>query len=304
MVRAPGGEPAVTTRSDRPSAILGRPDFGRRVFGFFLAFGIKAYGTAAAVAVALSDAETVSEKGDAAINAVPSLLDEYRDAKYVFEHREEIQTAVDYVNENAPDRSELQRAAEESTETLAGIGSTYDDVLRAREALTDDLNPLDAAGPLRDAWEGRPELSSIQDLAEMAGQVSPFVDQVQVLIPVFYGGVLTVMDNFASDELGGTLGVIGAALVLAWILGTAVGFWARRGRPGLVAYILQGWGAHLFRDWYVRHLEYALGRPLYLAVRERVQRDVVADPEGALDPEGFQELERYFERRLGERVRR
>jgi hypothetical protein len=92
----------VTTRPDRTSAILGRPDLGRRVFGFFLGLGIKAYGTAAALSVVLSDAETVSGKRDDAIRAVPSLLDEYHDAKYLMEHRAEIQTAVDYVNENAP----------------------------------------------------------------------------------------------------------------------------------------------------------------------------------------------------------
>jgi hypothetical protein len=120
---------------------------------------------------------------------------------------------------------------------------------------------------------------------------------MQVLIPVFYGGVLTVMDNVASDEIAGTLVVIGAALTLAWLLGTAVGFWARRGRPGLVSYLLQGWGAHLFRGWYVDNLEFALGRPLYRAAREREQRDVVADPQGVLDHEAFEALGRYFEHR-------
>jgi hypothetical protein len=129
----------------------------------------------------------------------------------------------------------------------------------------------------------------------VAEQVSPFVDQVQVLIPVFYGGVLTVMDDFASDEVVGTLGVIVAALALAWVLATAVGFWARRGRSGLVAYLLQAWwGAHLFRGWYVDNLEFALGRPIFLAARARVKPDVVADPRGALAPEAFEALERYF----------
>jgi hypothetical protein len=287
----------MTTRRARPS-LLGRPDMGRRVFCFFVGFGIKAYGTAAALAVVLSDEETVRGKSADAINAVPNLLDEFRDAKYVVDHRQEIQTAVDYVNRSAPDQEQFEKAAAESTKTLDGIQTTYDEVLQAREAVS-DWSPLEAAGHLRDAWVAKPDLGSIGELAEVAGQVSPFVDQVQVLIPVFYGGVLTVMDNFASDELADTLGVIAAALALAWILATVVGFWARRGRPGLVAYVLQGWGARLFRDWYVHHLEYALGPHLYLAARERVQRDILADPEGALDPEAFQELERYFQRRVG-----
>jgi hypothetical protein len=289
----------MTTRRDRPS-LLGRPDMGRRVIGFFFAFGIKAYGTAAALAVVLSDAETVSGKSVDAVNAVPNLLDDFRDAKCVVDHRQEIQTAVDYVNQSAPNQEQFEQAAEESTKTLDGIQTTYDEVLQARDAVS-DWSPLEAAGHLRDAWGAKPDLGSIGELAEVAGQVSPFVDQVQVLIPVFYGGVLTVMDNLASDELAGTLGVIAAALALAWILATAVGFWARRGRPGLVAYGLQGWGARLFRDWYVHHLEYALGPNLYVAARERVQRDIVADPEGALTPEAFQELERHFERMVGSR---
>ena len=41
-----------------------------------------------------------------------------------------------------------------------------------------------------------------------------------------------------------------------------------------------------------------MSRPLYAVARERIQRDIVADPHKALDPEALQELERYFERRL------
>jgi len=290
----------VRSRADRTSAILGRPDLGRRVLGLVLVLVVNAYGTAAALSVVLSDSETVSGKAGDAVRAVPSLLDEYHEAQYVMDHRAEIQTAVDYVNQNAPDRAELQRAAEESTVTLDGIQTTYDEVLKAREALTDDWNPLDVAGPVREAWEAKPDLGSIGELAATAEQVSPFVDQVQVLIPVFYGGVLTVMDNFASDEIGGTLLVIGAALAIAWLLSTAVGFLARRGRPGLVPYLLQALGAHLYRDWYVDHLEFALSRPVCRAARERFQRDVVADPRRELDPEAFQALERYFDRRRGD----
>jgi len=96
------------------------------------------------------------------------------------------------------------------------------------------------------------------------------------------------MDNFASDEIAATLG-----------MGTS--FWARRGKPGFIASTLQGWGARLFRGWYLRNLDSALSRPLYAVTHERMQRDIAADPQEALDPEAFQELERYFERRLREK---
>jgi hypothetical protein len=56
-------------------------------------------------------------------------------------------------------------------------------------------------------------------------------------------------------------------------------------------------GARAFRRWYVHNLPYALSPPLYAAARERIQRDIVADPQNALDPEVLRELELYFEGR-------
>jgi hypothetical protein len=270
--------------------------------------GIKAYGAAAAVSVALSDAETVAGKRDDALAAVPNLIERYRDAKYIVEHREEIQTAVDYVHDNAPDAEEVQAAADESAETLDGIERTYSEVVQAKEAFPGlnplDWNPREAAGHVLEAWSARPDLGSIGELAEVADQVGPFVKEVEVLLPVFYGGLLTLMDNFASDEIAATILVMGAAFGLAYALGTCVGFWTRRGRPSLLARLLQRWGARVYRGWYVRNLEYALGRPLYAAARERLHNDIVADPQQALDPEAYRALERYFERRLAHRSSR
>ena len=261
-------------------------------------FAIKAYGGIAATSVALSDAETVAEKRDDALNPVPVLVDRYQDAQYVVEHRAEIQSAVDYLNLNAPEPEELQATAQQSTETLGEIQTTYDEVNQAWDAV--DRNPLEGFGAtdvvdhLGNALDARPDLGAISDLADAAGSVVPFLDQVQVLIPAVYGGVLTLADNFASDEVWDTLTVMGAALALAFVVGTAVGFLARRGRPGLLARMLQGCGARVYQGWYVRNLEYALGRPLYEAARTRFQSDVVADPEGTLDPEVYRKLERHF----------
>ena len=39
---------------------------------------------------------------------------------------------------------------------------------------------------------------------------------------------------------------------------------------------------------------------MYDAARTRIQRDVVADPEGTLDPEAYRELERHFARRAAD----
>ena len=292
----------MTTGRDRPSLPRGL-EVGRLLIGSVLELGIKAYGVGAAAAVALSDAETVGGKGQDALAAVPSLMERYRAAKYVADHRQEIQAALDYVNANTPPQAELEEAANKSSETLRGIETTYGEVTAAKEAV-DDIDarsPLDAIdqtgeafGHVRAAWGAKPDLDSISDLADKAEQVSPYLDQVEVLIPVYYGNVLNVADNFASDEIVATLGVMALVLGLAFILGTAVGFWVRRGRPGLIARTLQRWGARTFRRWYVLNLPYALSPALYAAAHERIQRDIVTDPQKALDPEVFRQLEVYF----------
>ncbi|WKN46566.1 hypothetical protein [Nocardioides sp. Arc9.136] len=287
----------MTPGPDHPP-LRRRLETGRLVAGSVLELGIKAYGAGASVAVALSDAETVGGKGQDAVAAVPSLAERYRSAEYVVEHREEIQVALDHVNEQTPPQAELEEALENSSATLDGIETTYDEVLEARDALPWD--PADAWGHVREAWDVKPDLGSIADLAAAAEQVGPYVDQVEVLTPVYYGGLLAVVDNFASDEVAGTLGVMAMAFGTAFVLGQAVGFWTRRGRPGIVARTLQRWGARTFRGWYVQHLPAALSPPLYAAARERMQRDIVADPEQALDHATLRELEEYFARRRRE----
>lgn len=309
----------MTTAPDQPASR--RPEVGRLLLGSVLEVGIKAYGAGAAAAVALSDAETVGGKGQDALAAVPSLVERYRAAKYVVDHRVEIQSALDYVNAHALPQAELEATLDRSSATLRDIGTTRDEVVAAKEAVdqaTDisvDLNPFngydgfdgldigktqEAFGHIRSAWETKPDLDSLSDLADAAEQVGPYVDQVEVLVPVYYGNVLNVADNFASDEIAGTLGVMALALWLAFVLGTAVGFWVRRGRPGLVARTLQRWGARAFRGWYVRNLPRALSPALYAAAQERIRRDIVADPRHQLDPESYRELERHFAGRAAE----
>jgi hypothetical protein len=277
-----------------------RLELGRLLTGSLLETLIKAYGAGAALSVALSDSETTTGKAGDAIRAVPNLADKYHEAQYVLDHREQIQAAVTYLNEHTLPQEELQRTADESVRTLSSIETTYDEVGRARDVLQLDgisgtfANVRDAIGHVGNAYDARPDLDSIRRLAEVADQVRPFTDQVDVLVPVYYGNFFTLTDNFASDEIASTLVVMAVALGLALVLGQIVGFWVRRGRPGLLAQLWQALGARTFRDWYVRNLPYALSPPLYDAAREHLQREIVADPEAALDEDTLRELEQWF----------
>ena len=273
---------------------------GRLVLGSGLELFIRAYGAAAALSVALSDAETTGGKAADAIRAVPNLADRYHEAQYVMDHREEIQAAVTYLNEHTLPQDELQQTADQSQQTLDAIETTYDEVGAARDVLEIDgitgtfANVREAIEHVGNAYSARPDLDSLRQLAGVADQVRPFKEQVDVLIPVYYGNFFTLTDNFAGDEIASTLFVMVLALAVAAVVGRAVGFWVRRGRPGIVAQLLQALGTRVFRPWYVTHLPWAITPPLYDAAREHLQQAIVADPETALDPETLAGLEEWF----------
>lgn len=273
---------------------------GRLVLGAGLELFIRAYGAAAALSVALSDAETTGGKVGDAVGAVPNLTDRFREAQYVMDHREEIQAAVTYLNEHTLPQDELQQTADQSQQTLDAIETTYDEVGAARDVLEIDGitgtfdNVREAIEHVGNAYSARPDLDSLRQLAGVADQVRPFKEQVDVLIPVYYGNFFTLTDNFAGDEIVSTVFVMVLALAVAAVVGRAVGFWVRRGRPGIVAQLLQALGARVFRRWYVTHLPWAITPPLYDAAREHLQREIVADPERALDPETLAGLEEWF----------
>lgn len=279
-------------------------EIGRRVVGFLGAVAITAYGAAAAVSVALSDEETVAGKSSDGLAAVSVLKDRYEAAKYVAEHRQQIQDALDYVNQNTPPPDDLERAAAQTSETLNSIGKTVAEVREAREALSDISGPrsLVREAPevfknVLEAFDERPSLDSLDELGARAEQAAPYVEQVRVLSGDYLEDVRHAADNFSSDEIVGTIGLMAAALGMAFLLAHAIGFWARRGRPGWLARTLQRWGARRFRGWYVEHLPQALSPPVYAAARERLQHEIVADPQGALDPDVFRELELWFANR-------
>jgi hypothetical protein len=290
---------------DHLSSLRRRLEVGRLLSGSLAEMFIKAWGVGAALSVALSDAETVGGKAGDAVRAVPNLTERYEQASYVVEHREQVQAAVTYLNEHTLPQEELQRTADESVRTLGSIETTYDALGRARSVLEIDGiggtfdNVREAIGHVGNAYDARPDLDSLRQLAGVAEQVRPFTDQVDVLVPVYYGSFFTLTDNFASDEIASTLLVMALALGVAVVLGRAVGFWVRRGRPGLVAIVLQRWGTQVFPRWYARNLPYVMGAPLYDAARTRIQREIAEDPERTLDPETLRELEQYFARRSG-----
>ncbi|WP_404386489.1 hypothetical protein LL946_07925 [Knoellia locipacati] len=295
------------TTAPKPLPLYRRPsELGRRLVGAVVAFVLKAYGAAAALSVVLSSSETVGGKAYDAVHAVPNLTERLGQAKYVVEHREQVQATLDYARDHAPDPEELDAAVQRSSETAQRISATFDEVTAAKDALL-GVRPNNVLGNgpkaiehVKAAWAGRPSLDSIGDLADEAQNATAFLTQLNLQDPVvrkIYGDLRSVLDNFASDEVAATLGVMAAALALAWVVSTAVGFWSRRGRPGFIAGTLQRWGARRFKPWYAGNLEYAMGGPMYAVARERIQQDLVEDPATTLDPEALAELERWFERR-------
>ncbi|MCD6638697.1 MAG: hypothetical protein LT071_02130 [Nocardioides sp.] len=260
----------MTVDPERPP-LAQRLDLRRLVIGSVLEWLAKAWGAGAALAVALGDADTLWGKLKVAVKAYPTLAEEVRQARYVAEHRVEIQGAVDYVSRHTPDQAELEQSVEQTSETLRGISTTYAELDEAFSIPP----PLDAFSHLKAAWDARPSTDSLRDLADAAEQASPYVDQTRELVPLYHSGLLSVMDNFASDEIAATLFAMGAALAFGLVAGHVIGFWVRRGRPGWVASVLQGWGASRFRDWYLDNLPRALGPRLYAVSREHFERELL-----------------------------
>lgn len=280
----PIGEPgnsAVVT-DDAPEPYSRRLDISLLVTGALLSFLATAYGAGAALAVLLADAETPRQKAEAAIAAVPTLIDEWRDLQFVVDNREEIRDAVDYLEQNTPPRAQLEQQAADGAETLRDIEETYAEAAAALDA-AGDLRIFDAVDSARAALSSRPDLDELSRLADTAEQVGPVVEEVQILLPVYYSGLATVNDNLADDELAATVGVMVGSLAAGFVVSHLFGFLFRRGRPGLVARTLQRLGARLFPGWYARNFRYALGGPVHEAARRRFRQDLLADPARVLD---------------------
>lgn len=148
MVRGDCGGLAVARGPDRAPTRRWR-EIGRRAVGVLAAVAITAYGASAAVSVALSDEETVAGKGRDAVAAVPNLKERYEAAKYVADHRQEIQSALETFRD-VPPEPELRDAVDKSSETLRDIEATANAVDAARDAVG-DLSPFNAFSKARAA---------------------------------------------------------------------------------------------------------------------------------------------------------
>ncbi|KRF00617.1 hypothetical protein ASG88_09110 [Nocardioides sp. Soil777] len=262
------------------------------LLGAALEIFFKAWGAAAAIAVAFSDAQTWAGKIREGLAAVPTLTEEYRRTQYVVEHRAQIEDAIDHLNTQTPPQAEMEASIERSRETLDEL-----QIFDERVAEASDLDYLKFwanIGDFRDAWEAIPERESLRQLIEVTG---PAVEQARVLVPTYYGGILTLTDNFSREERGSTITAMAVLVAVMFLLGRAVAFAVRRGRPGFIAQALQWLGARTFPRWYSHNVAYALNKPLYAHARTQVHRELMADPHAALDPESFRELEDYFAER-------
>ena len=221
---------------------------------------MKAYGTAAAVSVALSDAETVGGKSYDALDAVPNLMERYRQAKYVVDHRSRSRPPSTTPTSTPPIPGSSRRRSRRALRRSTASGRRTARSPRRREAFASirPNNLLESVPRAKEhvetAWAAKPDLESIEHLADQAQKVATFLKQLNLQdtdVPRLYADLRSVMDNFASDEIVATLGVMGAAFALAYTLGMAAGYWGRRGRPGFIAGTLQRWGTRHFSDWYV-----------------------------------------------------
>jgi hypothetical protein len=266
------------------------------LLGAALEIFFKAWGAAAAIAVAFSEAQSWAGKVRDGLAAVPTLTEEYQRTRYVVEHRAQIEDAIDHLNTQTPSQAEMEASIDQSQETLDEL-QKFDDRLAA--AADFDWKVWNNFGDVKDAWQALPDRESLQQLIEVT---APAVEQARVLVPTYYGGVLTLTDNFSREERGSTIAAMAVLVAVMFLLGRAVAFGVRRGRPGFIAQGLQWLGAHTFPRWYSRNVAYALNKPLYAHARKQVHRQLMADPHAALDPESFRELEDYFAERMKHRA--
>ena len=115
-----------------------------------------------------------------------------------------------YLHNHAPSSDQLASAAQQSARTLERLSTSYDEVTQAQESLTatGPTNFWQTLPEVKDhisaAWTAWPDLDSIERLRKVSDDVVPFLDQVNAMdidFPRIYSAVLSVADNFASDEI-------------------------------------------------------------------------------------------------------
>ncbi|RPI22431.1 MAG: hypothetical protein EHM61_22290 [Acidobacteria bacterium] len=271
----------------------------RRILGYSFEYVIKLWGVAAALNVILGDAETVGQKVGKTFTAVPDLTANYRRIRYVADHSEQINQALDYLQKNAPTPAELQAAVNRTYETLSRLNTSLAHLEKAKENLLSwSWQPGETLEHLRQGWSLMPDLDAFRYLAVASEKAAGAIERLrQIDLNPLYHLLMNGIDNFARDEVAGTVVVSLAAMLIASTTGVLIGrFWARRGMPGLITLQVQRLGVRAFPAWYERNLERVLGRELYgvaarhfaeKASEERAgQVDKRQAPKGPQGPQG------------------
>lgn len=276
-------------------ARLRRWEMISRLLGLLAASAFRAYGAAAALSVALSPSETFLGKLGDAFKAVPNLMDRYRAGAYVVEHREEIQTAVDYLHTHTPPQAELEATVAQSTQTLDDLATMIDGVNGAKDSLLQfPPAPLQAKDHVMSAWNAIPDQDSLRQLGDTGEFLAPYVGHARTLIPAYHDSLFTAVDNFASDEITSTVLVMVLALITGAFFAQVAGFVVRRGKPGFVVGGLQRLGIRVFPQWYDDDPRVSLGDSVYGVAHRHLQAEIIRDPEAALDPDTLRALQRHF----------
>ncbi len=263
---------------------------GRLTGGAVLEYLIKGWGVAGAANIVIGSGETFGQKTYEAASGIPGIIVNAKRLWYALEHQEEIRKALTYMHQNMPAIEQVQELGEKSqlvynriSQVIANI-----DLGMAQLAQTSLLRPratfdhaAQAQTHFRNAYELAPDLPQVKqmlDVVKTGGDVLvrtyDFLQQVDY--QRIYSTLNNVADNLQGDEIGMTVGIALAALILTYGLGTVVGARTTRGVPGILTRFRQDWGAKRFPGWYKKNIRKVLGDNLYNAAREDVEEDLRA----------------------------
>lgn len=253
----------------------------RRILGYSFEYIVKAWGAAAALNIMLGDAETVGQKVGKAFTAIPDLTANYRRIRYVADHSEEINRTLDYLRDNAPTPAELQAGVDRTYETLSKLNTSLSHLEKAKENLLSwSWQPRETLEHLQQGWNLMPDLDAFRYLASASeGAAAALARLRQIDLNPLYELLMNAIDNFARDEVVGTMLVSVVTVLAASGVGVLVGrFWARRGMPGIITLQVQRLGVRVFPHWYERNLERVLGRDLYDMAARHFERTREKEP--------------------------
>lgn len=247
------------------------PDFARILIGYGIEYLGKLWGTTAALNVAIGDGETFGSKVMDALTSVPDLTRTYRQLRYVADHAPEINSALEYVRQQAPTPEALQEAITRTYTTLTGLNTAVARFAQVKDNLLSwSWQPRETYLLFQEGWAALPDFNAFQALASSSEHAAEALRRLrQIDINPLYQILMNAIDNFAVDEILSTAFVAVGAMMLSSAIGVTVGrFWARRGLPGLLVRQVQRLGVRFFPGWYSRNLPRVLGPELYRLAEE------------------------------------